>query len=280
LGVDVFFACGAPKSGTTWLQRILDAHPEVCCSGEGHFIQRFSIPAAQVVKAYNQGLGVDARQVYEGRPYYAGVDQAEFDAMVRGFILNRLTSRAGPQTRWVGDKTPGYTLHLDLLHRLFPTAKILHIVRDPRDVAVSRMAHSHRAGYLGALTPGEDHYRQTLEGAVNYWNQAVTAVDDFARAHPGLVYEVRYRDLHADPIGETEKLFAFLGAPTDRILVERVTAATSFQTLAGRPAGEEDLASFLRKGVPDDWKSRLDADAERLIWDRCGDLMREKRFAA
>ena len=278
--MNVFFVCGAPKSGTTWLQRILDAHPEVCCSGEGHFVQRFSIPVAKVVNTYNQGLGVDARQVYEDRPYYAGVNQAEFDAMVRGFILGRLTSRADAQTRWVGDKTPGYTRHLDLLHRLFPAAKIFHIVRDPRDVAVSRMAHSHRAGALGALTPGEDEHRQTLEGAVKYWTQAVTAVDDFARAHPGLVHEVRYRDLYSDPIGETEKLFAYLGAPAERILVERVTAATSFETLAGRPAGEEDLTSFLRKGVPGDWKSRLDTESEQLILDRCGDLMREKRFAA
>jgi hypothetical protein len=68
--MDVFFACGAPKSGTTWLQRVLDAHPEISCSGEGHFIDRFSAPLAEVVREYNRHLGVVETQVYEGRPYY------------------------------------------------------------------------------------------------------------------------------------------------------------------------------------------------------------------
>ena len=48
--MDVFFVCGAAKSGTTWLQRILDAHPETRCSGEGHFITRFSHPASEVIR--------------------------------------------------------------------------------------------------------------------------------------------------------------------------------------------------------------------------------------
>ena len=61
--LNVFFVCGAPKSGTTWLQHILDAHPEVTCSGEGHFIQRFSEPMAQVMRDYNAEMTLAARLV-------------------------------------------------------------------------------------------------------------------------------------------------------------------------------------------------------------------------
>ncbi len=280
LSVHPFFVCGAPKSGTTWLQRILDAHPEVCCSGEGHFISRFSAPVSKVVNAYNRDLGWEAKLVYEGEPYYSGVDQAEFDEVVRGFILGRLRARATAETRWIGDKTPGYTRQLDQLHRLFPAAKIIHIVRDPRDVAVSRMAFSIRAGADEARTPGSEQHRQTLAGAVRSWKEAVTAVDAFAQAHPGRVHELRYLDLHADPIGEAERLFAFLGAPTPRVLMEQIVAATSFEALSGRRPGEEDPASFLRKGLPGDWRNSLDPASAALIVESCGSLMREKRFAA
>jgi hypothetical protein len=105
-GVNVFFVCGAPKSGTTWLQSVLDAHPEVCCSGEGHFVQRFSLPAAQLFNTYNAQLTVEAEKVYEGRPSYQPVGQDEFDDMVRSFMLGRMSARATMETRWIGDKTP------------------------------------------------------------------------------------------------------------------------------------------------------------------------------
>ena len=35
---DLFFLVGVGKSGTTWLQKLLDGHPEISCNGEGHFV--------------------------------------------------------------------------------------------------------------------------------------------------------------------------------------------------------------------------------------------------
>jgi len=278
--VNVFFVCGAPKSGTTWLQRILDAHPEVCCSGEGHFISRFTAPLAVAVNNYNKGLALETEQVYEGRPYYQPIGQAEFDELAAGFILKRMSARADAQTRWIGDKTPAYTRQLDQLHRLFPQAKIIHIVRDPRDVAVSRMGHSQRVGVSKVFEPQADEHRQTVEAAVKLWVEAVTAIDAFAQAHPTLAHEVRYADLHEDPIGVTTELFQFLGAPVAPVLIERIVAATSFKAMAGREPGREDAASFLRKGVVGDWKTKLPEQSAQFITDNCGELMRRKRFAA
>jgi hypothetical protein len=277
--VNVFFACGAPKSGTTWLQRILDAHPEVCCSGEGHFVSRFTAPLARVVNSYNSGLALESEHVYQGNPYYMPVSQADFDDLARGFILKRMSARADRRTRWVGDKTPIYTRHLDHLHRIFPEAKIIHIVRDPRDVAVSRMGHSRRAGFPEVFAPETDEHRQTLEGAVRTWIEAVTAVDAFAQAHPALVHEVGYGDLHEDPVGKTTALFQFLGAPVAPALIEGIVAATSFKTISGRDPGQEDAASFLRKGVVGDWRAQLPPQSVQFVTEACGELMRRKRFA-
>ncbi|HZZ31575.1 MAG TPA: sulfotransferase [Phenylobacterium sp.] len=90
------FCLWSAKSGTTWLQQVLDAHPEVKCSGEGHFVSRFSIPAAKLINDYTKALSTEAQLVYDGRPYYQSVDQAEFDEMVRSFILRRLCARRRP----------------------------------------------------------------------------------------------------------------------------------------------------------------------------------------
>jgi hypothetical protein len=277
-GVKVFFVCGAPKSGTTWLQRILDAHPQVCCSGEGHFITRFSSPVSKVVNTYNADLSVEAQQVYEGRPDYAPVTQVEFDDVVRVFVLRRLSARAEGCTQWVGDKTPTYTRHLDQLHRLFPEAKVFHIVRDPRDVAVSRMGHQRRVGRFDGVSGSDPDL--TIDNAIRLWKEAVTAVDAFAGAHPGVVHEVCYHDLQTDPRGAMGPLFRFLGATSDAATIEPIAEATSFEAMAGRPRGQEDPDSFLRKGVSGDWKTSLDAETAQRIADNCGELMREKRFVA
>ncbi|MGZ3374988.1 MAG: sulfotransferase family protein [Phenylobacterium sp.] len=280
-GLNVFFACGAPKSGTTWLQSVLDAHPEVCCSGEGHFVQRFSLPAAQMINTYNAQLTVEAEKVYEGRPSYQPVDQDEFDDMVRAFILRRMSARASAETRWIGDKTPAYVRQLGRLHHLFPQAKILHMVRDPRDVALSRLGFEARAGRAPRdLAPGAEDHRKVVEASIAWWKDAVTAVDAFSRAHPGLVHEVEYRDLHADPVGVCSGLFRFLGVSTDQVQMERIAAATSFEAMSGRRPGEEDASSFLRKGVPGDWRNGLDPQSVELIHEQCGELMRGRRFAA
>ncbi|HZZ31576.1 MAG TPA: sulfotransferase domain-containing protein [Phenylobacterium sp.] len=167
-----------------------------------------------------------------------------------------------------------------MLNRPFPTAKIIHIVRDPRDVAVSSMGHNHRAGFREAVHPGATQNRQVIEKAVESWLEAVAAVDDFAQAQPELVLELRLRDLHADPIGESRKLFSFLGAATDEVVLEQIAAATSFESLAGRPPGVEDLSSFLRKGVVGDWEQRLDEDAAGYIAENCGAWMERTQLAA
>lgn len=277
--MNVFFVCGAPKSGTTWLQRILDAHPQVCCSGEGHFIERFALPMAEVIGRYNAHLQTVAEQVYEGRPFYGPVSRAEFDALVRTFAANRMGSRAhGGEVRWLGDKTPSYTRHLRDLARIFPQAQFIHIVRDPRDVAVSRMGHNHRAGIEGALTAGSKHNRMILEDAIAAWRRGVDDVDHFAAHHPGRLHEVRYCSLQDDPRTEVARLFAFLGAPATGELIDEIVAATSFEALSGRKAGQEDLSSFFRKGVSGDWVNVLDAEAVATVEEACGEAMRRRGF--
>jgi hypothetical protein len=246
----IFFVCGAPKSGTTWLQRVLDAHPEISCSGEGHFIERFAIPLSNVMRDYVAHMTLVATRVYEGEPYYPPIKPADFDRIVQSFVFDRLMSRhPGPEVRWIGDKTPRYTGVLPMLLRIFPDARFINIVRDPRDVALSRLHQAKRA----KLEP----------------------IDAFTKAHPSRLHNLRYEDMVGDPAWEARRAFGFLGVSTESKLVADIVGRTSFEALSGRKPGEEHPTSFLRKGVAGDWREALEPEGQRALGEVCGPLMRQ-----
>lgn len=270
----LFFVCGAQKSGTTWLQRLLDAHPQIVCSGEGHFIERLARPMMQLQEAYNKQLGIVAESVYENRPYYPPATPDEMKANARTMILKFMQRRLTPETMALGDKTPRYTEFLEELRELFPRASFIHIVRDPRDVVVSLLHHGRRSGFRDALDPGTDHYRNGVTGAARAWLKAQANVATFVKRHgPGIVHELSYENLVSDPVETARKVFRFLSVQEDDETVGAAVGASSFEAVSGRKPGQESETSFLRKGVVGDWRNVLDEAGVKMIRDICGPIM-------
>ncbi len=87
---DVFFICGVARSGTTWLQLLLDAHPEVACRGEAHFFSSFYdklVQAFEEHNAYLQTVGV--------APGGADFDPEDLDAAFLAAVYAALGRWAG-----------------------------------------------------------------------------------------------------------------------------------------------------------------------------------------
>ena len=187
-----FFVCGAAKSGTTWLQRLLDAHPQVVCSGEGHFVEKLALPILQIKEQYNRVLAQAAEVVYEGKPYYQQLGDPDLVPHIRSFIISLMKRRLKPDARAIGDKTTRYYEFLDHLKGLFPCARFLHIIRDPRDIAVSSLYQGMRNGHPDALVVGSTLRRHLLFSAMDNWLKAVEEFGRFSASHPGRCLEVRY----------------------------------------------------------------------------------------
>jgi Sulfotransferase family len=274
-----FFVCGAPKSGTTWLQRLLDAHPQLICSGEGHFIEKFAIPIMQVFKAYNKHLALVAERVYQGKPYYEPLEIAEMIAALRLLIVQRMNKRTKSNAIAVGDKTPRYTDFLDELRAIFPTAHFLHVVRDPRDVAVSRLNHAWRAGYSDVMTPGSEMRTTSIVNSSQAWVRAQENFAKFSTKHRSQCLEMRYEELTYSPHKIIGEALNFLGVSCDNKIVETAITSASFDAWSGRKPGEEDSASFFRKGIVGDWRNSLEPAALDLIALTCGDWPQRKGYA-
>ena len=260
---DLFFVGGLPKSGSTWLQIMLHAHPEVSCAGEGHFLTFLAPRLSEAMKKYNTYIEYKNHVVLQDLAGFPRCDEQQFRFLfVSAVLLLMAASGNARQVRVVGEKTPDKLEHLPLLMSLFPTAKLIHVLRDPRDVTMSAWFHNQRLNAKDAqskfptLNAFVQHCAKAWIEVVNRWERAAAAL-------PARCSMVRYEDLVARPHAELTRLFEFLGVGTAPATVEACVAAGSFMRLTGgRAAGVEDRGALLRQGLPGDWRNHFAAADE------------------
>jgi hypothetical protein len=267
-----FFVGGPPKSGTTWVQRTLDLHPEIVCSGEGHMHEYIAHPMAQMFREYNAKLTTVGNVVYEGQPYCPPVSYDEQFRMIRAVMEILMKRRSKPGVRMIGDKTPANGKVLDDFDRFFPGLKYISVQRDPRDVAASRLGHALRSGFAEAADRDSDFHMDVVRAAMEDWMLIFRRVASYAGHRPGKVAYTRYEDLLADPGGEISRVFDFLGVSTPPELLADIVARSSFEAFSGgRRPGDERKDSFYRKGVAGDWRNTLSEKALAHVAAVCGE---------
>jgi len=307
-GTPVFFVTGLGKSGTRWLTKILDSHPEVLCKGEGRFFsagwRRADLdPANEKALAsslYYALTHSEYLRLWIERSVWSrdGDPDEHLNALMRlatEYFLVEELSKSGK--RLVGDKSPlldeGFMREVGAV---YPGARVIHIIRDGRDRTVSSMHRGWRRasqGYLHRLSPEELARGEALRGgsrgltqtgvfteewlrqAARNWRLLVGRAVEDGPALLGSDYtEVRYEDLLERPNEEVERLLGFLGVDTEKSLVEHCVSSASFEKLSkGRERGQEDPTSFYRKGVAGDWKNLFNERDRQVYKEEAGELL-------
>ncbi len=283
------FIVGCPRSGTTLLLRMVDAHPQIAIIPEiGWISRRYEnrdglTPDGLVTPAFihdlleKGGLGrytrlPMSRQELEdllasGRPLsYAKLITLLFDRYgeARGKAL-------------VGNKTVEYVLSIPTLHSLWPRAKFVHLIRDGRDVCLSAI-NWRKAGKLVSrfATWSEDpvsaaalwwewHVRLGREAgcSLSHQKMGTTSGDE-------LYYEIRYESLVARPMEECVALCAFLGVPYDGAMLR-------FHRGRMRMAPDLDAKHAWLPPTPGlrDWRSQMSPEDVQRFEAVAGDLLDE-----
>jgi hypothetical protein len=249
----IFFIGGAAKSGTTWVQLLLDAHPQVSCNGEGHFLDNLK-PALKLALDQHCGVIADKNETLfreiEGYPRLSSNDLSAILEFCIGLFLIR-QSKHKP-ARAIGEKTPDNSRFFLELSKLFPTAKFIHIVRDGRDCAVSGWFHNLRL-YPDETLKNFGTMRTYVRAFAQIWATELATAQNFIDRHSDRAHQVRYEDIAAGPERALAGLFAFLGVETSEAVLIQVGRKASFEKLSGgRQPGKEDRTSFFRKGVSGD----------------------------
>ena len=263
----LFFIVGCPKSGTTWMKNLLHSHPEIACRGETNFVSMLGM-INQLVEHTNEA------QKPKGLAPLEHEDARYLFVSGLGLLLAKWGMDEG--IRCVGEKTPNHAVFATLLLDVLPGAKIIHIVRDPRDATVSGWFHNLSRGKPDFLQkfPDLNAYAQLMIKQV--WPTSVGNARAAGEKYPERYHEVRYEDMIKQPKHNLTKILQFLGQDHSPDIVDECISANSFQQWSeGRTQGQEDPKSFYRKGVVGDWKNHLDDNTVATFRKHLGPVMTE-----
>jgi len=211
------FVFGMPRSGTTLAEQILASHPQVHGAGEVLFWQ-FAADA-ELASPPEQRMATIAAL---GRQYVGAFE-----------TLPTAAAR-------VIDKLPSNFKNLGLIHAALPSARFIHLERDPLDTCVSiyfqgfSAAHAYASDLIDLA-----HYYREYRRLMAHWR---------ATLPPGLLLEVRYESLVDDPEHWGRRMLAHLGLPWDPRCLEfhltdrPVLTASSWQVR--QPVGKGSIGRW------------------------------------
>lgn len=268
------FIVGCPRSGTTLLQRIIDAHFQITITPETHWIPKYYRSLAPGGAITNEvvtnileykrfpNLGITEDQAW--RLLRSG--PLSYSQFVSGIFDLYGVAKKKP---FVGDKTPGYSRELRLLHELWPQAKFIHLIRDGRDVCLS--VSSWRKAEKIAERFSTWRENAVLTTAVWWMWHVYLGRQDGASMPAGIYYELKYEDLVTAPEIQVRKICEFLEIPFEDSMV---------RFYEGRYKGGANARDAKHAWLPitaglRDWRTQMPEGTQRLFESQASELLAE-----
>lgn len=186
------FIVGAPRSGTTWLQRLIASHPEVASPQETFFFSHYASPLVaqfskhrqhvDAVKEEQDNAGETTRRVISLATIFHDDDLTAWIQAGWDLVRERSLELKPGSTR-VAEKSPSHGAHLALVRRTAPDCQIVHIIRDPRRTARSSQQAPWSSGALTELLSSARQWQRLVRSA----RDLGVGADDYL--------EVRYEEL-------------------------------------------------------------------------------------
>ena len=250
------FIVGVGRSGTSLLQSMLDAHPKITFLPETHFYRNYVSAKKKRATLEQAGVenfvelleadqdfkrvNIEPKKLLEN--YLSAKEEFNLEEVYRTMLEQYLENY--PETHLVGDKDPRNIDYLESLYQSFSDAKILHIVRDPRDVLSSRM----KAAW--------SKHRPVWQHVLLYETQLKRGRKMGKKLFGANYHEFRYEDLITYPEITLQKIAAHIELEYDENMLQFSKSAERLVDKREMSWKKETLGPLLKTNK-DKWKESL-----------------------
>ena len=189
------FVAGMPRSGTSLIDQIIDAHPKAAGVGELNTIEQF---AGQLSKVFDPTKPPGKQ--------FGKFDSYRWTRVAEAYVKEILEKSPDGVERVV-NKALGNNKLVGLLARLFPKTRVIHAMRDPRDVAVSC--------YMGGFNNNLHPWTTRLDWTSMSWDQSHRMMQHWKDTLDIEILDVHYEALVSDPETQFPRIIEFLGLEWD-----------------------------------------------------------------
>jgi Sulfotransferase family len=271
-GANLVFVVGCPRSGTTWIQRLLATHPMVRTGQESDVFDLYIGPQ---LRAWEHELD-PASSGRGGVGLACYFQDVEFRRVLKGYLLQLLEPMVGalqPGELFL-EKTPSHVMFIPEIRAMLAEARFIHVLRDARDTVASLLQASR--------SWGREWAPRRARQAATMWLSHVQAAKQAQRRLPDRqFFEVRYEALHSSGPDVVRNLADWLGVEwSDAEIRSAFERNSADAARAGRatpiPLGGEVARSmgavvtepkgFIRRAHAGSWQDDLRPMDKLTVW--------------
>lgn len=267
--IPFFFILGSARSGTTLLQQMLDSDPHVMVPIESKLIMHLKAYYQHEKEWNDNKIDQLLDDLYKERHFkqYWQLDrdtlrkallainkkEMNFANICRTIYLTFHSIHPKEKIQLIGDKNPVYALFVPELMEIFPEAKFIHLVRDPRPVALSSVA---------AFQDKDIYYYAAA------WKKVNAEIGHAKSMYPAKFYLVKYEELISDTERVMRGVCDFLGIEFSKRMFDfhlRTNEAYSGKDIEGFDRFHSGILKPVSGGSADAWKNKLNKQEIDLI---------------
>ena len=260
----ILFIGGVPRSGTTLMRVLMDAHPDVRCGEETHIIPTFL--EQQDFRASDNKNQPSEEWLKNQRKLDAAGVTKELQHEAQAAYLLRIIEGHGPPAKYLCNKDPLVLWRIPFILDIFPNARLVMMVRDGRAVAHSIVERDIGIGGTeGILVDHEEKtgYNRKVADALDVWAVSGRRMDkwctQFSNNCMAVVYERLVADREAGKDMYLRRIFEHARIPWHDAALDHTEALrTGETTLSNLEASTDQVVEAVHTGAVAKWVKTWD----------------------